>query len=90
MSYNTLQNYNSYDAGSCQDGRIRAPVSIQVVPVYGAPGYEALTHGECSGDHVEILKAYPSVCDRFVQRACDGNIPSSIPPYSGAQERYCR
>lgn len=90
MSYNTLQNYNAYDASSCQDGRIKAPISIQVVPVYGAPGYETLTHGGvCSGGHVEILQAYPSVCDKFVQRACDGSVKQPG-PYTGSSEGYCR
>ncbi len=93
MSYSTLMDYNSYAAGSCQQP-MRAPISamaVQVVPVYSPPGYEALTHGPCAGDHLNITQAYPSNCDKFVQRLCDCNcgqpqmpMPMPMPSPSGA------
>ena len=80
MSYSTLNSYNYYSSDSCQRPMaIRAPqtaMAVQLVPVYGAPGYDALNYGSCEQGHVEISRAYPSTCDRFVSRLCDGTLPS--------------
>jgi hypothetical protein len=54
-------------------------MAVQVIPVFGMPGYEALTHGgRINGNgHFTITAAYPnyaSNCTRFSQRLCDGQM----------------
>ncbi len=82
--YNTLNSYNSF--GDQRFAGIHPPVpagtpsmAIQVVPVYGMPGYEALTHGnKGNGEgHFTISSAYPnygSNCTVFAKRLCNGNL----------------
>ena len=85
MSYHTLQNYNSYEAGSCCTNDAPTPMSIQVVPVYSPPGYDALTYGQCSEGHVSITDAYSKNCDQTASRLCGCNFPGptgSAPPGS--------
>lgn len=82
-SYNTLSQYNSFDSVNGRGIHPPVPVgtptmAIQVVPVYGMPGYEALTHGGVTNGegHFTILGAYPSYpgsCDKFAQRLCTGS-----------------
>ena len=60
-------------------------MAIQVVPVFGMPGYEALTHGvRGNGEgHFNITAAYPnynSNCTAFAKRLCDGSLK---PVYEG-------
>lgn len=85
--YSTLGNYNSFDDPQARG--IHPPVpagtpsmAIQVVPVFGMPGYEALTHGDLlnGSGFFTISSAYPSFpgsCDRFARRLCaGGQVPS--------------
>ena len=84
-----LNDYNNYAASSCSGIRgpqaaqgALGPMAIQVVPVYSPPGYDTLTHGPCAASHLDISQAYPSQCDRFVQRLCDGNIQGHSAPHA--------
>jgi hypothetical protein len=85
-SYNTLGAYNSMMQQQAMMRGIHPPVpagtpnmAVQVVPVYGMPGYETLTHGDqCGcGDYFSIGAAYPDFgnnCTKFTQRLCSGDI----------------
>ena len=80
-NYNTLGSYNSF--GNLSAG-VNPPLpagtpsmAIQMVPVYGMPGYEALTHGNRGNGsgYFSIGSAYPDYpvrCDAMSPRACDG------------------
>jgi hypothetical protein len=84
--YNTLGNYNSMMRQGAMHQGIHPPVPagtpsmrVQIVPTYGMPGYETLTHGDkCGcGDYFSIGNAYPNYannCTRFTQRLCSGRI----------------
>lgn len=73
--YATLSNYNTSVSAKNQTlGEAGTPnQSIQVLPVYGAPSYEALTHeGKCNcGGHFTISDAYPQVCTPFSKVNCN-------------------
>ena len=90
-NYTTLGDYNDVNAGTME--HTRASLSqgqprghpggqdVYVVPVWGAPGYDTLTHGTASGTcsgHFNISHAYganASSCNtRFVERLCTGNL----------------
>ena len=97
--YNTLGNYNSY--GTPAGRGIHPPVpagtpsmAIQVIPVYGAPGYETLSHDNrlSAGGHFTIQNAYPNYannCDKFAQRLCAGPFVPT-PPEGGSKEGFAR
>ena len=84
-NYTTLSHYNAVTPGTMQHASASSsPVDNQgvyVVPVWGAPGYNSLTHGNqaptCIG-HFNISQAYganAANCNtRFVQRLCSENI----------------
>jgi hypothetical protein len=90
-NYTTLGHYNAVNAGTMeharasQSGHSVGPggtrQGVYVVPVWGAPGYDTLTHGfkapTCSG-HFNISQAYggnAANCNtRFVERLCSGNL----------------
>ena len=91
-NYTTLGHYNAVNAGTMEHARASSSKGtlgqggerqqgIYVVPVWGAPGYDALTHGNqaptCSG-HFNISQAYganaASSNTRFVERLCSGNV----------------
>ena len=87
----TLGNYNSTNPGTMQHSRVSSSgrqyglgsikEDIHIVPVWGAIGFNTLTHGEqaptCSG-HFNISQAYgadAANCNtRFVKRLCSGNL----------------
>ena len=91
-NYTTLGHYNAVNAGTMEHARASSskgqPVGpagqrqgVYVVPVWGAPGYDSLTHnnvgGNCSG-HFNISQAYganaASCNTSFVERLCSGNV----------------
>ncbi len=91
-NYTTLGHYNHVNAGTMEHARASGSahnigpggqrnMGIYVVPVWGAPGYDTLTHGNqvgtCSG-HFNITQAYganaASCNTRFVERLCSGNL----------------
>lgn len=85
--YTTLSDYNSSQsaANMTQSGIQQAMTAgtpsmrLQVVPVYGGPSYEALTHdGKCTcGGHFTIQNAYPDYgnnCTKFTKRLCADNM----------------
>lgn len=94
MSYNTLSSYNAfYGKPSSCGGRtcsgIRPPVpscapsmEIPLVPVYSAPGYDALTHGAPdNGDYFRVYDAYPSNCTKMMKRYdCSAAKPAAAMP----------
>ena len=83
-NFQHLGTYNSFGTNSLNTIHPPLPngtpsMAIQVVPVYGMPGYEALTHdNQMNGSGYFSIGAaypsYPSSCDRFVQRPCAGFI----------------
>ena len=92
-NYTTLGHYNNVNAGTVEHARASSskdqPLGpggqhkqgVYVVPVWGAPSYDSLTHGNqvgtCSG-HFNISQAYGanagSCNTRFVERLCSGNL----------------
>lgn len=91
-NYTTLGHYNAVNAGTMEHARASASghrglgpggerAGVYVVPVWGAPGYDTLTHGNqvatCSG-HFTISQAYGANATnchtRFVERLCSGNL----------------
>jgi len=86
--YTTLSEYNSSQSAAnmtqsgIQDSMTAGTPSmrLQVVPVYGGPSYEALTHdGKCTcGGHFTISNAYPDYssnnCTKFTKRLCADNM----------------
>ena len=94
-NYTTLGHYNDVNAGTMEHARASLSQGqprghpggqprgqdVYVVPVWGAPGYDTLTHGTASGTcsgHFNISHAYganASSCNtRFVERLCTGNL----------------
>lgn len=84
--YNTLSEMNSSQSASkMRASGIQAPVpagtpsmALQVIPVYGGIGYEALTHdGRINyGGYFSIGSAYPNFknnCTKFTKRLCADN-----------------
>ena len=88
--YTTLGNYNATSQGTMNQARAQAAPQvgpggqqqgIYIVPNYGAPGYDTLTHGRktptCSG-FFNITSAYGANANncntQFVQRLCSGNV----------------
>ena len=95
--YNTLGHYNSF--GSPNAPSIHPPLragvpsmAIEVVPVYGMPGYEALTHDDQlnGSGYFGIGSAYPAYagnCDKFQHRPCAGRLAPERPPISNSMYR---
>ena len=90
-NYTTLGHYNAVNPGTVEHARASAsahPIGpggerqgFYIVPTWGAPGYDTLTHGlrapTCSG-HFNISQAYganaASCNTTFVERLCSGNL----------------
>ena len=84
-NFTTLGRYNDVMAGTMQHSRASASghnehTGVNIVPVFGAPSYPTLTHGQppsCTG-HFTITQAYganAANCNpRFVERLCSGNV----------------
>lgn len=48
---------------------------VNVVPVFGSSGYDALTHGNTNtscGGYYTITNAYGADCGQYMKRACGG------------------
>ena len=75
-AYATLGSYNVGGGGAMAPVPATASATAQVVPQWGAPGYNTLTHNvpnrSCNG-HFNIQNAYGSGdgnCVSFVTRSC--------------------
>lgn len=76
-TYATLSHYNQgYGAGPMAPIPSGTPSqAVQIVPTYGAIGYNTLQHGtkypSCSG-YFDISNAYPNFpnCTKFTSRLC--------------------
>lgn len=80
--YATLQGYNARQQGFINSPAMMTPTpaqNVQVLPVWGASGYDVLTHGQkdrCGG-YFTIEGAYPSYasnCGKYMKRACAGTL----------------
>jgi hypothetical protein len=78
--YATLGGYNSRVAGTINGSPavVQVPSQrVQLIPVWGSQGYDALTHGQeyrCGG-YYTIQGAYPQynkMCGSLAKRACAG------------------
>ena len=75
--YASLSHYNK--AGAPVPAVAQAVAGAYVVPSFGAPGYDALTHGQksptCTG-HFDITTAYGKDANKcsthYTRRTCDG------------------
>jgi hypothetical protein len=97
-TYNTLDAYNSLMYPASQS-TIHPPIpagtpsmAVQIIPVYGMPGYDALTHNNAVNGtgHFTITSAYPNYgdnCTRFAERTCDGTMPPPPAPKPAPTDR---
>jgi len=98
-AYMSLGNYNSFGQAGARGIHPPLPagtpsMAIQMVPVYGMPGYEALTHDQRnSGEgHFTITDAYPNYgnnCTKFTQRLCAGTVSPSAGPQMKMASSQC-
>lgn len=79
-AYVTLGSYNSGGKAFVNNPPQMAGSGVQIVPVFGASGYDALQHGtQPEGNNYfsinNAYQSYPNACTSFTTRNCAASQP---------------